>query len=263
MGLTFSTPLNEEKFSDENQILNLKNMANVKIEENDILDTLNFSEINNTSKIQMPLVGGGDEYTSEGDFAYNFPTRKVERKERYKNYDLFNVITNAESKNNIKGGNISNNNLSEELSQSSSSNHGMGAIKSMILEEINKYKNNKLNSEDNIIGGGDCGCSGEKNILEGGEKNILEGGKKNILEGGKKKKGKKSKKVKKVMKGGISSSESSSANYKFKREEVNETSNDEHEVNEGKGLSIFPLNSEDVSNQTSSERNFRMLRRKI
>ena len=254
MGLTFSTPLNEEKFSDENQILNLKNMANVKIEENDILDTLNFSEINNTSKIQMPLVGGGEDYTSEGDFAYNFPTQKEERKERYKNYDLFNVITNAESKNNIKGGNISNNNLNEELTQSSSSNHGMDAIKSMILEEIDKYKNNKSNS-DNIIGGGDCGCSGEKNILEGG--------KKNILEGGKKKKGKKSKKVKKVMKGGISSSESSSANYKFKREEVNETSNDEHEVNEGKGLSIFPLNSEDVSNQTSSERNFRMLRRKI
>ena len=279
MGLTFSTPLNEEKLSDENQILNLKNMANVKIEENDILDTLNFSEINNTNKIQMPLVGGND-YTSEGDFAYNFPTRKVERKERYTNYDLFNVITNMESKNNIKGGNLSNNNINEELTQSSSSNHGMDAIKSMILEEINKYKNNKLNSEDNnIIGGGDCGCSGEKNILEGGKKNILEGGKKNILEGskknilegskknilegGKKKKGKKSKKVKKVMKGGISSSESSSANYKFKREEVNETSNDEHEESEGKGLSIFPLNSEDVSNQTSSERNYRMLRRKI
>ena len=99
-----------------------------------------------------------------------------------------------------------------------------------------------------LTGGGDCGCNGDKNILEGG----------------KKKKSKKSKKSKKVMKGGISTSsstESSGTNYKLNRDEIaNATSNEELEE---KGLSIFPLNSSDVSNQTSSERNFRMIRRKI
>jgi hypothetical protein len=63
------------------------------------------------------------------------------------------------------------------------------------------------------------------------------------------------------MKGGISSSsESSMNNYKLNREDIGASSNEEMEE---KGLSIFPLNSSDVSNQTSSERNFRMIRRKI
>ena len=248
MGLTFSTPLNEDSVP-TNEIQNIKTLANVNFEENNVLDTLNISELNSHLKTQMPLIGG-NEYTSEGEFAYNFPQQKTYRKERYNDYDLFNVMTKLESKNNIVGGNLN----QEELTQSSSSNHGMDAIKSIILEEINNYKKNKLNdnndnnnNNDNKVGGGDCGCSGENKVLEGGKKN----------------KNKKSK-SKKVMKGGISSSstESSFNNYRLNREEI-ASSNDEKEEKEEKGLSIFPLNSSDVSNQTSSERNFRMLRRKM
>jgi hypothetical protein len=240
MGLTFSAPVNEESMSNEIKSQNIRSLANANIEENNILETLNISELNPAAKTAMPLVGGND-YTSEGDFAYNFPQQKIQKKERYANYDLFNVMTQLEAKKNIVGGNVN-----EDLTQSSSSNHGMDAIKNIIIEEIDNYKKNKLNNEDgSITGGGDCGCSGENKVLEGG----------------KKKKGKKSKKSKKVMKGGISSSsESSMNNYKLNREDIGASSNEEMEE---KGLSIFPLNSSDVSNQTSSERNFRMIRRKI
>ena len=243
MGLTFSAPLNEESMSNQAKVQNIQAFANANVEENNILDTLNLSELNPTVKQQMPLVGG-NEYTSEGEFAYNFPQRS-NRKERYNNYDLFNIMTNLEAKNTIVGGNLK----EEDLNLSSTSTTGMTAIKSIILEEIDNYKKNKNNAQSengSLTGGGDCGCAGESKVLEGG----------------KKKKAKKSKKAKKVMKGGISSSsESSSNNFKFNRQEVaNATSNEDVEE---KGLSIFPLNSSDISNQTSSERNFRMIRRKI
>ena len=255
MGLTFSTPLNEESIQKHVKVQNIQALANTNFDENNILDTLNISELNPSVKKQMPLVGG-NEYTSEGDFAYNFPQKKVQRKERFNNYDLFNVMANLESKRNIVGGNLNGGNLNggnlnggnlngEDLAQSTSTDPGMSALKNIIQEEMNKYKNNK-SENGSITGGGDCGCNGDKNILEGGKKK------------------KKSKKTKKVMKGGISSSSSSNSsvnNYKLNREEItNATSNEELEE---KGLSIFPLNSSDVSNQTSSERNFRMIRRKI
>jgi hypothetical protein len=244
MGLTFSTPLNEDQISNQ---INLKNIANAKVSENNILDTLNISDIIDSERIPIPLIGGKEDLTSEGEFAYNFPQKKLNKKDRFNNYDLFSTIANLESKNK-KGGNMPNNKIKrEELSQSSSSQNGMEAIKELIVEEINKYNKNK-----NITGGGDCGCSGDKNILKNQN---------NVLEGGKKKK-KKVKKTKKVMKGGISSSsESSSTNYKLNREDVVSTTNEELE--DEQGLSIFPLNSSDVSNQTSSERNFRMIRRKV
>jgi hypothetical protein len=244
MGLTFSTPLNEESIQKHVKVQNIQALANTNFDENNILDTLNISELNPSVKKQMPLIGG-NEYTSEGEFAYNFPQKKVQRKERYNNYDLFNVMANLESKKNIVGGNLSKDELNgDELAQSTSTDPGMSALKNIIQEEMNKYKNNK-SENGSITGGGDCGCNGDKNILEGGKKK------------------KKSKKTKKVMKGGISSSSSNSSpnNYKLNREEItNATSNEELEE---KGLSIFPLNSSDVSNQTSSERNFRMIRRKI
>jgi hypothetical protein len=245
MGLTFSTPLNEDSIPNHVKIQNIQALANTNFEENNILDTLNISELNPSVKKQMPLVGG-NEYTSEGDFAYNFPQKKVQRKERFNNYDLFNVMANLESKRNIVGGNLNGGNLNgEDLAQSTSTDPGMSALKNIIQEEMNKYKNNK-SENGSLTGGGDCGCNGDKNILEGGKKK------------------KKSKKSKKVMKGGISSSSSSNSsvnNYKINREQIaNDTSNEEYEE---KGLSIFPLNSSDVSNQTSSERNFRMIRRKI
>jgi hypothetical protein len=232
MGLTFSAPL-EENSVPSNEIQNIKNFANV--EDNNILDTLNISELNTQAKSQMPLVGG---FNMEDDSAYNFSQQVSQRKERYNDYDLFNIMTNLEAKNNIVGGNVED----EVATQTSSTNHGMDAIKSIIMDEINNYKQNKQNNEsDNIYGGGDCGCSGDNKILEGGKK-------------------KKNKKLKKVMKGGISSStESSFNNYRVNRKEIADASSNEEE----KGLSIFPLNSSDVSNQTSSDRNLRMLRRKI
>lgn len=243
MGLTFSTPTNEDSIPNNVKVQNIKSLANANFEDNNILDTLNLSELNPTVKKEMPLVGGND-YTSEGEFAYNFP-QKTQRKERFVNYDLFDVMANLEAKKNIVGGNLSKEDLNgDDLTQSTSTDPGMSALKNIIEEEMNKYKNNK-SENGSLTGGGDCGCSGDKNILEGGKKK------------------KKSKKSKKVMKGGIStsSSDSSTTNYKLNREDIADASSNEDL--EEKGLSIFPLNSSDVSNQTSSERNFRMIRRKI
>jgi len=48
-------------------------------------------------------------------------------------------------------------------------------------------------------------------------------------------------------------------NFKLNREDV-QSSNEELEEN---ALSIFNYNSSDTNNQTSSEKNFRMLRRKV
>lgn len=245
MGLTFSAPLSEESMSNEAKGQNIQKLADAKVEDN-ILDTLNLSELTPpAAKLQMPLIGGYD-YTSEGDFAYNFPKAKTQKKERYNNYDLFNVMAELEAKKNIVGGNLEKGELqNDEKHQSTSTDPGMSALKSILVEEMNKYKN-KNSENGSITGGGDCGCTGNTKVLEGG----------------KKKKGKKSKKSKKVMKGGISSSSESSSdenNFKLKREDV-ATSNEDLEEN---GLSIFKYNSSDVSNQTSSERNFRMLRRKM
>jgi len=242
MGLTFSAPLNEDSMSNERKKLNIKKLANSKLDDN-ILETLNLSELTPPAvKLQMPLVGGND-YTSEGEFAYNFP-KKQQREERYNNYNLFNIMAELEAKKNIVGGNLEN----EEKHQSSTTDPGMSALKSILVDEMNKYKNNNNSENGSITGGGDCGCSGNNNVLEGG-----------------KKKSKKSKKSKKVMKGGISSSSSDDNsysgenNFKVKREEIN-TSNEELEEN---ALSIFNYNSSDTNNQTSSEKNFRMLRRKV
>lgn len=245
MGLTFSAPLNEDSMFNERKKLNIKKLADSKLEDN-ILDTLNLSELTPpAAKLQMPLVGGND-YTSEGEFAHNFPKKqqKQQKEERYNNYDLFNIMAQLEAKKNIVGGNLEN----EDIQHSTSTDPGMSALKSILVDEMNKYKNNNLNSENgSMTGGGDCGCSGNNNVLEGG----------------KKKKGKKSKKSKKVMKGGISSSSDDSSsvenNFKLKREDIN-TSNEELEEN---ALSIFNYNSSDTNNQTSSEKNFRMLRRKV
>jgi len=245
MGLTFSAPLSEESLEDKKES-RIQKLANAKVEDN-ILDTLNLSELTPpAAKLQMPLVGGYD-YTSEGDFAYNYPKARTQKKERYINYDLFNVMAQLEAKKNIVGGNLSKEELKEDdRHQTTSTDPGMSALKSILVEEMNKYKNTENGS---ITGGGDCGCAGDSKVLEGGKK---------------KKKGKKSK-SKKVMKGGISSSsdDSSSAvnNFKLKREDIG-TSNEELE--EENGLSIFKYNSSDTNNnQTSSERNFRMLKRKI
>jgi hypothetical protein len=246
MGLTFSAPLSEESMSNKFKGQNIQKLADAKVEDN-ILDTLNLSELTPpAAKLQMPLIGGYD-YTSEGDFAYNFPKGKTQKKERYNNYDLFNVMAELEAKKNIVGGNLEQEELqNDEKHQSTSTDPGMSALKSILVDEMNKYKN-KNSENGSITGGGDCGCTGNTKVLEGG----------------KKKKGKKSKKSKKVMKGGISSSSDDSSsvenNFKLKREDV-ATSNEELEEN---GLSIFKYNSSDVSNQTSSERNFRMLRRKM
>jgi len=246
MGLTLSAPLSEESMPNKAKRQNIKKLADAKVEDN-ILDTLNLSELTPpAAKLQMPLIGGYD-YTSEGDFAYNFPNAKTQKKERYNNYDLFNIMAELEAKKNIVGGNLEKEELQyDEKHQSTSTDPGMSALKSILVDEMNKYKN-KNSENGSLTGGGDCGCAGNTKVLEGGKKN----------------KGKKSKKSKKVMKGGISSSSNESSseenNFKLKREDI-ATSNEELEEN---GLSIFKYNSSDVSNQTSSERNFRMLRRKM
>ena len=80
-------------------------------------------------------------------------------------------------------------------------------------------------------------------------------------------------KSKKTLTGGESSSEkikldsseednSSSLSSSLSSSSIKNSSNGDSDENNENGLSIFPMNSSDVNN-SSSERNFRMLRRRV
>jgi hypothetical protein len=283
MGLTYSTPQTDR--ATVNKMENVSKLAELNLNESeDLLDTLNITELNRVNiKEPLPIIGGNnsDFEDEEDNFNRNFKggnnpnyeeednlyrnTKFISSKNRFNKYDLFKVINELENKNkinkNLRGGNIE----EEELSKSISNEDAMEQVQKIILQELEKVSNK------NMTGGGDCGCNGSKNNLEGGRKKTV---KKNQPEA-------KTKKTKKTLKGGVSSSEkiklatsqsgsessynssSISSSISSSEEELSSNgNNEENEKSEENGLSIFPMNSSDVNN-SSSERKFRMLRRRV
>ena len=168
MGASLSSPQYEEKISYENNTDDIVKLADASFNNDNIIDTLNLSDLHPQLKSPMPLIGGN----SEDDISlYNYSQQRVVKsKNRYNNYDLFSVINELELKKNLAGGNLAlkeDGKHEEESLQSSSSNQGMDAIKNIILREIDNYQKN--NPNQNLNGGGDCGCDGNATILEGGK----------------------------------------------------------------------------------------------
>ncbi len=257
MGQIYSTPQTDT--AKINKIENVAKLAELNLNDSeDLLDSLNITEFNHFNKEPLPIIGGQysdvnmeEEEEDYNDYSKN--TRFIPSKNRFNKYDLFKVINELENKKklnrNLKGGN-----LEEDLSKSISDDDAMEQVQNIILQELDKVSNK------NMTGGGDCGCNGSKNNLEGGKKKA---GKKN------------QKKAKKTLTGGDSSSEkiklessdssgssdSSDSSDSKSTSSNNNSSNGESDEKEN-GLSIFPMNSSDVNN-SSSERNFRMLRRRV
>jgi hypothetical protein len=286
MGLTYSTPQTDR--ATVNKMENVSKLAELNLNESeDLLDSLNITELNRVNiKEPLPILGGNNSnyeeeeeenlhrnfkggkysnYEEEEEENLNRNTKFISSKNRFNKYDLFKVINELENKNkinkNLRGGNIE----EEELSKSISNEDAMEQVQKIILQELEKVSNK------NMTGGGDCGCNGSKNNLEGGRKKTV---KKNQPEA-------KTKKTKKTLKGGVSSSEkiklatsqsgsessynssSISSSISSSEEELSSNgNNEENEKSEENGLSIFPMNSSDVNN-SSSERKFRMLRRRV
>jgi hypothetical protein len=259
MGLTYSTPQTDR--AKVNKIENVTKLAELNLNESDdLLDSLNITEFNRVNiKEPLPIIGGQysdfnhydqDDETEEETLSRN--TRFIPSKNRFNKYDLFKVINELENKKklnrNLKGGNVE-----EELTKSLSDNDAMEQVQKIILQELDKVSNR------NMTGGGDCGCNGSKNNLEGGKKKSV---KKN------QKKTKKtlssedslSEKIKlNSSEGSNTETETDSESESESSSSIKQSSNGESEDN---GLSIFPMNSSDVNN-SSSERNSRMLRRRI
>jgi hypothetical protein len=290
MGLTYSTPQTDR--AKVNKIENVTKLAELNLNESDdLLDSLNITELNRFNKEPLPIIGGQysdvnrDDDDDDDNDNLSRNTRFIPSKSRFNNYDLFKVINELENKNklnrNLKGGNLDDDddndndnynlsrntrfnrnlkggNLEEDLSKSISDDDAMEQVQNIILQELDKVSNK------NMTGGGDCGCNGSKNNLEGGKRKTIN---------------KNQKKSKKTLTGGDSSSEkikldssddesslsssvSSSLSSSLSSSSIKNSSNGDSDENNENGLSIFPMNSSDVNN-SSSERNFRMLRRRV
>ena len=171
MGLTYSTPQTDT--AKVNKIENVAKLAELNLNDSeDLLDSLNITELNNFNREPLPIIGGQysdanmeeEEEDYNNDFSRN--TRFIPSKNRFNKYDLFKVINELENKKklnrNLKGGN-----LEEDLSKSISDDDAMEQVQSIILQELEKVSNN------NMTGGGDCGCNGSKNNLKGGKKKAV------------------------------------------------------------------------------------------
>lgn len=279
MGLTYSTPQTDR--AKVNKIENVTKLAELNLNESDdLLDSLNITELNRFNKEPLPIIGGQyDDVNREDDDDDNDNlsrnTRFIPSKNRFNKYDLFKVINELENRN-LRGGNLDdddndNNNLSrntrfnrnlkggnleEDVSKSISDDDAMEQVQNIILQELDKV------SSKNMTGGGDCGCNGSKNNLEGGKRKVVKKNQKNskkTLTGGQSS----SEKIKlDSSEVDISSSLSSSLSSSESSSSIKNSSNGDSDENNENGLSIFPMNSSDVNN-SSSERNFRMLRRRV
>jgi hypothetical protein len=257
MGLTYSTPQIDR--AKVNKMENVSKLAELNLNESeDLLDSLNITELNRVNiKEPLPIIGGHNSDFEEEEENLNRNTKFISSKNRFNKYDLFKVINELENKNkinrNLKGGHLE----EEELSKSISNDDAMEQVQKIILQELEKVSNK------NMTGGGDCGCNGSKNNLEGGRKKTV-----------KKNESKVQAKTKKTLKGGDSSSEKiklatsqsdssyNSSSISSSEEEKLSSNGNSEENEEENGLSIFPMNSSDVNN-SSSERKFRMLRRRV
>jgi hypothetical protein len=212
--------------------------------------------------------------------------RFMQKRRNYLKHNIFKIISQLERTTNQTGGAASDGYLS-----TSSDDETMKKMKDIILAEVNK-----LNEQQRVQLGGNCGCGPKLNeqqrVQLGG--NCGCGTKSNEQNGGAKK-NKKSKKSKDVVqkktrkhksrkqKGGDTDSDSSGSSSDSSYESSYESSSESDTDDEGKygsslnhsgsddsnsdsqkgGLSIFPFNSSEVKSTVSEKKNMRMIRRKI
>jgi hypothetical protein len=282
MGNNHSSSTNQERS------LNRTKLISNFINKNNNLDSLNITEFhNNGNNVKVPLqminasslnkVGGG--VVVKQSNAFN---------EQMIKHEIFNLLHDTEIQqyhyNNMKSAGILNNTDNRVITGGAVANEpalvnsdvsdAMNRIKQVIMAELGAANGTQqggavitsadTDSDSNTNG---CGCdSGNEN--EKGYKHKCGSGSDN--ENGKKgKKG--SKKGKSGKKGGkkgekgqrkdsSSSSDSSSDSSSSDSNSSDSNRSDDGLKNSGKGLSIFPFNSSDVQ---SSEKNYRLMRRKI
>ena len=282
MGNNHSSSTNQERS------LNRTKLISNFINKNNNLDSLNITEFhNNGNNIKVPLqmintsslnkVGGGNGGVVKQSNAFNEQMIKHEifnllhdteiQQYHYNNMKSVGILNNTDNRV-ITGGAVEN----EHVTVNSDVSDAMNRIKQVIMAELGAANATQQggaiitsadsDSDSNTNG---CGCdSGNDN--EKGYKHKCGNGSDN--ENGKKgKKG--SKKGKSGKKGGKkgekghkkdSSDSSSSSSNSSSDSSSGDNSSDNGLKNSGKGLSIFPFNSSDVQ---SSEKNYRLMRRKI
>lgn len=275
----------KSRLTNQERSLNRTKLISNFVEKNNNLDSLNITEFhNNENKVKIPLqlipvsslnkVGGG---VVKQNNAFN---------EQMIKHEIFNLLHDTEIQqyhyNNMKasgilntdnhvitGGAVANEPAPAPASVNSDVSDAMNRIKQVIMAELGTQQGGAINtsnsasdSDSNTNG---CGCGSEN---EKGYKHKCGNGSNN--ENGKKgKKG--SKKGKSGKKGGkkgekgendgsSSSTDSSDSVSSSSSSSSHGTDRANGLKNSGKGLSIFPFNSSDVQ---SSEKNFRLMRRKI
>ena len=284
MGNNHSSSTNQERS------LNRSKLISNFINKNDNLDSLNITEFhNNGNNIKVPLqmintsslnkvgggVGGGVVKQSN---AFN---------EQMIKHEIFNLLHDTEIQqyhyNNMKSAGILNNTdnhvitggavENEHVTANSDVSDAMNRIKQVIMAELGAANGTQqggaVNSTDSDSNTNGCGCDsgndGEKGYKHKcGSGSDNENGKKGKKVSKGSKKGKSGKKGgKKGEKGGNGDDSSSSSNSSSSDSSSSDNSDNSSEdglKNSGKGLSIFPFNSSDVQ---SSEKNYRLMRRKI
>jgi hypothetical protein len=264
----------KSRLTNQERSLNRTKLISNFVEKNNNLDSLNITEFHNNVKIPLQLnpvsslnkVGGG---VVKQNNAFN---------EQMIKHEIFNLLHDTEIQqyhyNNMKASGILNSdnnvitggavvNQPVPVSVNSDVSDAMDRIKQVIMAELGtngtqqggaaNTSNSAGDSDSNTNG---CGCGSEN---EKGYKHKCgnENGKK------KSKKGKRGKKGEKGIDGSSSSSSDGSSSDGSSDGSSSSSSvkaNYNGLKNSGKGLSIFPFNSSDVQ---SSEKNFRLMRRKI
>jgi hypothetical protein len=147
------------------------------------------------------------------------------------NKNIFDLIAALEDEHFQTGGdNVNNTNYGSASSDSNAMNH----IKELVLAELNSGLNDNENG---------CGCGGDS--------------KTECIHGGAKKKT--NTKIKTKTK---TNTKTDTKTKKNTKKMIDTDSDGKLQISENNGLSVFPFNSSDAS-VSASERNFRMIRRKI
>ena len=284
MGVNASRSTNQERS------LNRTKLISNFIDKNDNLDSLNITEFHNNVKVPLQMIntsspnivgGGGGGGVGGGvvkqNNAFNEQMIKHEifnllhdteiQQYHYNNMKASGILNNDTDNHVITGGAVANEHVAANSDVSDVSD-AMNRIKQVIMAELGTNNGHQqggaVNSTDSASAsasasnGCGCGSDGEKGYRhkcgsdnENGKKG-KKGSKKvkNGKKGGKKGEGK-------GYKEGSSSSESSISS---ESSDSNDSNSEASLKNSGKGLSIFPFNSSDVQ---SSEKNYRLMRRKI
>ena len=235
-----STSKYNSENTDHAKVDNIKKLFNIN-EQNENLDSLNLDMNFTNNKIPLPLIHQGGDLSANNETVQN----------RFTKHDIFNLITSIEESLNQQGGQSV---PTTQVVDNNTSDASMLHIKEAVLRELNGQ------AGAGPLGESESGCGCDKAKCDN-------------QAGGKKKKSKKSRKViKNTSDAGMNSSSSNDNsdpsdtdnNSSSMGDDNNNNNNNNNKKNNNKegNFSIYPYNSSDVSSN-ASERNFRMLRRKI